>query len=268
MRRFFLLFSIFVLSCSLAFAHPGDTDANGGHYDRSTGEYHYHHGYSAHQHTNGVCPYDFDDKTGQNSGTPSTKKHTTAPRVTSTPRPSSTKSKSSFIKNLFSNPFTYIIGGIIISFCVISITASMEKKERERKEELARIAFEKEKQELRVFYSSHTLREVCSIPDNIVIRKELYYRHETFVPYERDIPDGCTYGASIDVYLSTNCYHKKTCYHVRHRHAENAYIIPRNYFSACGLCKPPPLPSMTWYKSLHQHVSKCEKYGITPRIDD
>ena len=39
-------------------AHPGRTDASGGHWDNSTGEYHYHHGYPAHQHENGICPYD------------------------------------------------------------------------------------------------------------------------------------------------------------------------------------------------------------------
>lgn len=49
-------------------AHPGRTDANGGHYNHSTGEYHYHHGYPAHQHIDGVCPYDYDDRTGWNSG--------------------------------------------------------------------------------------------------------------------------------------------------------------------------------------------------------
>ena len=36
--------------------HGGGTDANGGHYNRSTGEYHYHHGHRAHSHANG-CPY-------------------------------------------------------------------------------------------------------------------------------------------------------------------------------------------------------------------
>lgn len=41
-----------------ALAHSGRTDANGGHWNHSTGEYHYHHGMSAHQHPNGVCPYD------------------------------------------------------------------------------------------------------------------------------------------------------------------------------------------------------------------
>lgn len=48
--------------------HTGGTDSNGGHWNHSTGEYHYHHGYPEHQHTNGVCPYDFVDKSGQNSG--------------------------------------------------------------------------------------------------------------------------------------------------------------------------------------------------------
>lgn len=52
-------------------AHGGRTDASGGHTDRSTGEYHYHHGYSAHQHPNGVCPYNFDDQTDHSSGTTS-----------------------------------------------------------------------------------------------------------------------------------------------------------------------------------------------------
>lgn len=55
----------------VAFAHPGRTDSNGGHTDKSTGVYHYHHGYPEHYHTNGKCPYDYDDKTGQNSGTSS-----------------------------------------------------------------------------------------------------------------------------------------------------------------------------------------------------
>ena len=54
-------------------AHPGRTDSKGGHTNHSTGEYHYHHGYSAHNHYDmdgdGTidCPYDFDDKTDRNS---------------------------------------------------------------------------------------------------------------------------------------------------------------------------------------------------------
>lgn len=58
---YILLF--FVLINCICYAHPGKTDKNGGHYVSGTGEYHYHHGYPAHYHTGGVCPYDFEDKT-------------------------------------------------------------------------------------------------------------------------------------------------------------------------------------------------------------
>lgn len=60
---------LFFLLVAPVFAHPGRTDGKGGHTDHSTGEYHYHHGYSAHDHydmdRDGIvdCPYDFDDKT-------------------------------------------------------------------------------------------------------------------------------------------------------------------------------------------------------------
>ena len=52
MKRVVLLFILFNILASISFAHPGRTDSNGGHYDRSTGEYHYHDGNSAGQGTN------------------------------------------------------------------------------------------------------------------------------------------------------------------------------------------------------------------------
>lgn len=54
---------VFLLLALPVFAHPGKTDDNGGHTDHSTGTYHYHHGYEAHYHTGGACPFDFDDQT-------------------------------------------------------------------------------------------------------------------------------------------------------------------------------------------------------------
>lgn len=59
---------LLILLCIPAAAHSGGTDENGGHIDHSTGEYHYHHGYPAHQHDGGVCPYNFVDKSGSTSG--------------------------------------------------------------------------------------------------------------------------------------------------------------------------------------------------------
>lgn len=70
MKRFLLLslsMVLILLCCISVSAHPGKTDAAGGHYDHSTGEYHYHHGYPAHSHANG-CPYNYDDKTDHSPG--------------------------------------------------------------------------------------------------------------------------------------------------------------------------------------------------------
>ena len=76
------ILSLFLLCtlCISVFAHPGKTDSDGGHWDKSTGEYHWHHGYPAHQHIDldgdGVldCPYDFDDQTDHSSRQSSKKK--------------------------------------------------------------------------------------------------------------------------------------------------------------------------------------------------
>ena len=48
-RKFYFVLSfILVLALSsVSFAHPGKLDANGGHYDKETGEYHYHKGPNA-----------------------------------------------------------------------------------------------------------------------------------------------------------------------------------------------------------------------------
>lgn len=77
MKKFlFSLVLIAALICSLtlaAKAHPGGTDGKGGHTKSSTGEYHYHHGYSAHDHYDmdgdGIddCPYDFKDNTNRDN---------------------------------------------------------------------------------------------------------------------------------------------------------------------------------------------------------
>lgn len=49
-------------------AHSGRTDGNGGHKDNKNvsglGSYHYHHGYPAHLHPNGVCPYENNGENG------------------------------------------------------------------------------------------------------------------------------------------------------------------------------------------------------------
>lgn len=58
MKKIITFFIICISMFTVIYAHSGKTDNNGGHYDDSTGEYHYHHGHSAHQHQNGICPYE------------------------------------------------------------------------------------------------------------------------------------------------------------------------------------------------------------------
>ena len=105
-RLLTLLLCLFLL-CPYALAHGGKTDANGGHYDRSTGEYHYHHGYPAHQHYDmdgdGIidCPYDFDDQTDHSShGGSSQSRSDSSQDAQSTPRPSPQKSDDSKAKHI------------------------------------------------------------------------------------------------------------------------------------------------------------------------
>lgn len=57
-KKIFLLLLVTMVVYINVSAHSGGTDGQGGHYNRSTGEYHYHHGESEHQHPNGICPYD------------------------------------------------------------------------------------------------------------------------------------------------------------------------------------------------------------------
>ena len=68
MKKLLSVLLCLILLALPAAAHPGRTDSNGGHTDQSTGEYHYHHGYPAHQHPSGVCPYDHSSKKTESSG--------------------------------------------------------------------------------------------------------------------------------------------------------------------------------------------------------
>lgn len=76
MKRFIaLLLTLFVGAAPFALAHPGRTDANGGHKDNKNksglGSYHYHcGGNSAHLHPGGVCPYSGSAKSAPGSSTP------------------------------------------------------------------------------------------------------------------------------------------------------------------------------------------------------
>lgn len=67
-----VLMMLSLLFAPASYAHSGRTDAYGGHHDNKNvsglGSYHYHHGYPAHLHPNGVCPYE----SGSSTSSPTT----------------------------------------------------------------------------------------------------------------------------------------------------------------------------------------------------
>lgn len=119
-----------ILSVSV-FAHPGGTDSSGGHYNRSTGEYHYHHGYSAHQHYDkdgdGIldCPYDFDDKTGSSSGSSSSSNNSSKSSVKPTVETEPSKDESSSSEEIWKKReiknFWYPIIGCFALYAIILV---------------------------------------------------------------------------------------------------------------------------------------------------
>lgn len=121
---FFVVSLLLPLLALAVFSHPGRTDSYGGHYNRSTGEYHYHHGYPAHQHTDGVCPYDYDNKTASKSSPGSSRKHTTeeqhAPMPTKN-KSTENKTTESQADNKRKDVAIVIIGVVIVvaAFCEI-----------------------------------------------------------------------------------------------------------------------------------------------------
>lgn len=52
MKKVLFLFIILISFTTICFAHKGRTDSNGGHWDRSTGTYHYHNGDYSGQNSN------------------------------------------------------------------------------------------------------------------------------------------------------------------------------------------------------------------------
>ena len=121
--RVIMLIIFINLFANTVSAHPGKTDGSGGHRNSSTGEYHYHHGYSAHSHQDidkdGVldCPYDFDDKTdhytSNNNSRSSNSK--TVPSNENSSNSKTSKPKVTFWNILFS-VLEYVIEAIAIGF--------------------------------------------------------------------------------------------------------------------------------------------------------
>lgn len=101
MKKIFILIIVCILlTLSPIYAHRGRTDSSGGHYNRSTGEYHYHHGYSEHQHPNGICPYSNTNNNDTTTSTSSSKNSENNTTKDETSNKSSSKNYNEIIEKI------------------------------------------------------------------------------------------------------------------------------------------------------------------------
>ncbi len=297
MKRLSVLLVLFLVSiscCVTAFCHPGKTDANGGHYDNSTGEYHYHHGYPAHQHDDvdgdGVpdCPYEFDDCTGWNSGTNSGSRSYS----------SSGKSNQHSVHGSSHSTFSPIILPIILSIVATSVIIHYIKKivNRRKQRQLLKEGIPKLKQDYCDILLRYQHLKKEGIPklrqdyNDILLKyqrlKDLYYSSDLLKPEEyahvpfdsyldenglpRQIdaitPKQDRY--NIFVNLNTGIFHKADCRHAPYRFVNicefQKYLCKFPY--PCRVCHP-TLPDVSWVKEYKELLSGLELLspGITER---
>lgn len=123
-----LIVALLLIICSSARAHSGRTDSQGGHYNHSTGEYHFHHGYPEHQHPDGVCPYAASAKATAKPSTGSSRSSTVK---TSSSVAASMQSIKKEMNIMFTEPIvTLALMGIFIVMTMYYFAAQGKTKAR------------------------------------------------------------------------------------------------------------------------------------------
>lgn len=137
-KRMLSLLALFLLASILpisVYAHPGRTDSNGGHNDSSTGEYHYHHGYSAHQHYDmdgdGIidCPYDFKSNVNTSQKTSTSSEQESNNGITSDTESGNQENQKESTFSDFVNIFPAVVAIIAFSLYFISYPLMLFNKD-------------------------------------------------------------------------------------------------------------------------------------------
>lgn len=286
MKRFLLCLTtlfIFPMLCMPASAHPGKTDADGGHYDQETGEYHYHHGYPAHAHYDMDgdgdvdCPYDFDDKTDR---TPNLSQSSSAYKkpVQTTPANSTVFKARANQKEETVIPikFFLIIDGILILIILVfflkakwrkeeleSIT-TQAKEEADHKQQLIKKSLKELDSDLSKKWGETYLYQLCNAPTTDCLGPD-------------DLPrtlaeDGEKWGQKYTFYLSSpysnyspnGKYHRSICRYANHNCPINAFSIQHTHQTAgpCSKCKP-TLPDTQWVSKYLQYKLFLNQFDIS-----
>lgn len=272
---FLFTLSFFFIFSLNAFAHPGNTDAQGGHTDRSTGEYHYHHGYPAHQHEDldgdgePDCPYDYVDKTGQSSGTSSSgipdpptysasyDSSESVPSDNSYSAPASSKASPFFQKLVKKHLFTVI--AFFFIFIVLPALHIWNKVEERRKAKAEVIRKQREheqwladKAKYTELYGGKTLLALSGTPPDCNVG------HDGLPAANHGSEK---WGDDYTFYASGNSpvFHRRECYHAKYLSPTNACKIKRR--RPCSVCHP-VLPDLSWYGRYLRIKEIKEKYQI------
>lgn len=261
-----ILFAVaLIMLCSLTvpvLAHSGKTDGDGGHYDNEAGEYHYHHGYPAHDHydmdSDGYedCPYDFDDRTGWNSG--STDSNHVSSYV-SLPKEDETVKHDSGGETMPLSTFVLVcIGFAIAILCAVLRvrSANNDLEESQRKiDALTKEVFDSQKRYYQLVYGNKTLAEIMSAPKGCGV-------DSLDMPYCFTRPGDKREWGDYTVFISTygKCYHS-------YKGCSGAYI-PKNathlnskLYAPCHRCNP-SFPNLAWFEQYKAHMEIIRKYDI------
>lgn len=286
--KFFLFLIVFTICLSLsltAYAHPGKTDSNGGHTDHSTGEYHYHHGYPAHNHSDfdgdGVvdCPYNFDDKTDSGSRyyySDGTSQTSSERDRFSIPEETEVGIVKIWIVCLLIALFVAIILRLALAIRQKNLEIRTAKQNHEAfiRSESERIHNDLQKLnvDLAFRYGVPYLYSVCGTPSGD-------YLGDDSLPSSTN-NDNQKWGNKYTFYLSSFSftsvarYHRNTCRYANKQCPINAYTIHRFKFNyePCAICRP-SIPDVEWVSKYLAHKSFLERHGISvphhiPQIED
>lgn len=251
------LLTVFLLS-TVGFAHSGRTDSKGGHYDHSTGEYHYHHGHPAHQHPGGQCPYVLKQEKQE-------------------------KAQATFRIVIIA----VVSAGIIIAALIHS------RRRRKAKVESLRLARMRSLEEARQFQAlrdsipefksqiNALWRDYIELQTSLLTEQVLSPRVIAKVPEDSFVDSGWRphqFGASTpfdDKYYfafneSTSVIHRPSCTYADGLPLMNImditqsddYCHPRRYSRPCQRCKP-ELPGTFWIRGYHDLVDALAFFGVT-----
>lgn len=201
-----------------ALAHSGRTDSQGGHYDSATGEYHFHHGYPAHQHVNGVCPYDFADRTDEESDAGGGNRESPHPPAESGHLEQNQPDRQTETRELLLNA----IAGCFFLFAFCAVLAAIDRL----------VQMYKFRKTLLRIYSGKSISQLAGVPDDVEMDSH-------GMPHSK----GCS-GRTKDRFLvyvtkTGKAYHTASCAHLKKSFKRiNICEAKAKGMSPCAFCRP------------------------------